>query len=127
MQIFTHPVIRTACEAPIPNWHSDLVGPGLDSEIFSPTPGFRSRSAVAAPDALGFRHPFSQTATWWSSRSAGIEESALDQRVVALNRSVGTLLVVADLSILFLLTVSHLVVFEVYKHRRKCFRSKSGR
>ncbi|MQL76488.1 hypothetical protein Taro_008878 [Colocasia esculenta] len=40
-----------------------------------------------------------------------------------LKRYVGTLLVVADLSIL-LMTVSHLVVFEVCKHRRKCLDQK---
>ncbi|MQM09881.1 hypothetical protein Taro_042762, partial [Colocasia esculenta] len=54
----SEPVIGTAHEDPIPNRHSDPVGPGLDSEISCPAPGFRSRRAAAAPDAHGFRHAF---------------------------------------------------------------------
>ena len=59
-------MIGTAREAPIPNRHSDPVGPGPpDSEMISgPAPGFRSlRAAAAAPDdAHGFRHAFGKTA-----------------------------------------------------------------
>ena len=55
-------MIGAARDAPIPNLHSDPVGPAPDSEISGPAPGFRSRRAAAAPDAHGFRHAFGKTA-----------------------------------------------------------------
>ena len=55
-------MIGTARDAPIPNLHSDPVGPASDSEISGPAPGFRSLRAAPAPDAHGFRHAFGKTA-----------------------------------------------------------------
>ena len=55
-------MIGTARDAPIPNLHSDPVGPAPDSEISGPAPGFRSLRAAPAPDAHGFRHAFGKTA-----------------------------------------------------------------
>ncbi|MQL90430.1 hypothetical protein Taro_023037 [Colocasia esculenta] len=47
MQIFLRPVIGTIREAPIPNRHSDPVGPGPDSEISVMFP--RSRGSPVGP------------------------------------------------------------------------------